>query len=206
MDHYFDIKVFAAGNDGLIYAKSILSSRHSSLTNKMIKQSESRGDEVSSFVLVHPNAAEEAKGLNFRDGLDSSPTFLSPDKQVESRSGINEVNENLSILISRTLSHSLTTFLVQDEYAKKTDSMLTEDDEVFIDGKDTYTKFRRNVSPVAIKRALALMYKDYSVAWLLEDSNGASTPLLAMISTFDGDGWLTFGKPFPSLFQDLVTY
>jgi hypothetical protein len=99
------------------------------------------------------------------------------------------VAASLSSAISRNSSLRL---LVPHAYAvpKEVDSLQDDFDEnvaVFPGG--VYVMFKSGRTEAeTVRRALASMIGCYSVAWLFDDADAMSSPVIAIVPVFDGDG------------------
>lgn len=197
MDNHLDLAIHAAGRVGVAYIQNAIQSNHSALATRMAKKID-LGSPATSAVIVHSSALEEAENLDFNAGLRLSPTQFSPDKKLEHRIGVNDVVSQLATILSTRLNenHSLR-LSVPDDYAKPSDFDLHGADHecIVIEQDQVFFEFESpKASVITIKRTLAKLIAGYSVAWLSSEIGKRTEALIAIVSAFDGDGWVVAGK------------
>jgi hypothetical protein len=149
-------------------------------------------------VICNKDAIKEAKGKQFNLGLHDSPVLSSYGNRAAKLTGANEVVEEVADWLSGLLRENRgwelsipQPYLAPEdpeslEYA--TYGLLT------VQGREVTHVFRGEVDKDLIRRSLVSMLPNHSVSWLNVVADHSVDPILCLVSTFDGDGWIVSGR------------
>lgn len=152
-----------------------------------------QGFQSSVELLVHKAVhIHAAGGLNH--ALPDTPSAPSMDDRVTLMTGAMAVGRSFAASLSLAISKNNTLrLLVPHAYAvpKEVDSLQDDfDGNVAVFPGGVYVMFKRGrTESETVRRALGSMIGCYSVAWLFDDADVLTSPVIAIVPIFDGDGF-----------------
>ena len=158
-------------------------------------------------LLVHEAIKHPVDG-DIKHAIPETPTAPSLDGRVTHMPGATAVARcfaaSLSLAISRNDRLRL---LAPHAYAVPSEVDSLQDDfdgNVVSFSERVYVTFKAGrVDPEIVRRALASMIGGYSVAWLFDDAEALTNPVIAIVSIFDGDGFALMARS-PSSIRTLL--